>query len=318
MELWSGSEVDIECLPPLIKIIGVGGSGCMVVDRLVEEGFNADDCVMAGSTLLECWGESRCSIKIALAESVPTKGLDGANDPVWCCEATIASSDIIQGHLDGSVLNFIVASMGGGIGTFAGPIIAGISKAMGAVTIAVISKPFLFEGEHRLRKALTGIEEMKNAADMTVLIPYDCLQEMLSPGAKIIDAFDTASETLKRCVKDLHGLVTRQTGAIDGDFESKKPFLQNAGLSYIGFGSGNNVKEAMGKAISCPMLGDVDLHRAGTIFVNINAVSNTILADIHEALDLLTGTLHNDETAIIFNVTFGDEVGVLLIAASSS
>lgn len=307
--------MDKECSPPPTKIIGVGGTGCTVVYGLIEGGFNPDDCVMV-SGCLQSWRESRYPTKIDLAESLPTRGLDGANDPVWCHEATIASADIIKGHLDGSALNFIVAGIGGGIGTFAGPIIAGISREMGAVTIAVISKPFLFEGKHRLRKALTGIEEMKKAADMTVLIPYDRLQEMLPPGTKIEGAFEIASKTLKSCVKEVHGLVTRQTGAIDGDFESKKPFLQNAGLSYIGLGSGNNVKEAMEKAISCPLLGDVNLHRAGTIFVIINAVSNTILADIQEALNLLIVTIHNDETSIAFDVTFGEEVGVLLIAAA--
>ncbi|MBC8457336.1 MAG: hypothetical protein H8D67_04995, partial [Deltaproteobacteria bacterium] len=271
--------MDKEYCPPPTKIISVGYSGCMVVDRLVEEGFNVADCVLSGCGL-QSWRESRYPTRIDFLERFSTRGFD-CNNPVWCCEATMASSDIIKGHLDGSALNFIVAGMGGGIGTFAGPIIAGISKAMGAVTIAVISKPFLFEGKRRLNKALTGIEEMKNAADMTVLIPYDRLQEMLPPGMKTIDTFNAASKTLKKCVKDLHGLVTRQTGAIDGEFDSKKPFLQNAGLSYIGFGSGSNVKQSMEKAISCPLLGDVNLHRAGTIFAIINAVSNTILADIH-------------------------------------
>lgn len=310
------NEIDREYTPPPTKIIGVGDSGCMVVDRLVKEGFNADDCVMVDSTL-EYWSESRCSIKIALADSKPHRGLDYSNNPVWCHEAAIASADIIKGHLDGSALNVIVAGMGGGIGTIAGPVIAGISKAMGAVMIAVISKPFLFEGKRRLDKALAGIEEMKKAADMTVLIPYDRLKEMLSPGTTIKGVFEIASKTLKSCVKEVHGLVTRKSGAIDGDFESKKPFLQNAGLSYIGFGSGNNMKEAMEKAMSCPLLGDVNLHRAGTIFVIINAVSNTILADIHKALDLLVVAIHNDETSIAFDVTFGDEVGVFLIAAAS-
>jgi cell division protein FtsZ len=300
-----------------LRIIGVGNTGCTVVHELLEGGLSPDDCVMVGCCL-QSWRESRCSRKIDLVERVSIRGFDCANDPVWCHESVIASADIIKGHLLGSALNLIVAGMGGGIGTIAAPIIADISTELSALTIAVISKPFPFEGNRRLNKALAGIDEMSRTADMTILIPYNRLQHMLPPGTTLNGAFKIASKTIKNCIKDLHYWAIHPSGAIDGDFETKKPFLQKAGpgLSYVGFGTGKNLKEAMEKAISCPLLGEGTLPTAGMILVIINAVSETSLAEINEALDLLTSTIYNDDTSIAFDVMLGDDIGVFLLAAA--
>jgi cell division protein FtsZ len=299
-----------------LKIISVGNAGCTVVEKLLEGGLSPDDCVMIGCCL-QSSRESRCPRKIDLVERVSVKGFDCANDPVWCHEAAIASADIIKEHLLGSALNLIVAGMGGGIGTIAAPVIADISTELRALTIAVISKPFPFEGNRRLNKALAGIDKMSRTADMTILILYDRLQHMLPSGTTVRGALKIASRTLKNCIKDLHYWAIHPSGGIDGGFETKKVFLQKAGpgLSYIGFGVGKNLKEAMETAISCPLLGENTLPIAGKILVIINAVSETSLAEINESLDLLTGAIRNDETSIAFDVVLGDDIGVFLLAA---
>lgn len=184
------------------RIIGVGNAGGTVVDRLIEEGFQPDECIKVGSGF-QCQREGKCTAKIDLAPYFPRKGLDLGNDPGRCREAVIAGAGIIRKHLDGSKLNLIVAGMGGGIGTGAAPVIAGISREIGTLTIAVVSIPFPFEGASRLNKALTGIENMKSSADMTVLISFDRLQHMLPPKISIPDALEIAAKTLKNCVKEL-------------------------------------------------------------------------------------------------------------------
>lgn len=201
------------------RIIGVGNAGDTVVDRLIEEGFQPDECIKIGCGF-QCQREGKCAAKIDLAPYFPRKGLDLGNYPGMCREAAIAGAGIIKRHLDGSMLNLIVAGVGGGMGTGATPVIAGISKEIGALTITIVSIPFSFEGRSRLNKAHTGIENMKSSADMIVLIPLDRLQHMLPPRTSIRDAFEIAANTLKNCVKELHYWLIHPSGEIDGEFES--------------------------------------------------------------------------------------------------
>jgi len=302
-----GKEI-FQAIP--FKIIGVGDLGCTVVDSLCAEGFYPDHCLMIG---LEPWRESRCPVIINLYKHNPPRGLHFGHDPAWCLEAINNAKKKICRTLEGSSLNVIVAGIGGVMEISVCPFIADISRELVALTIAVISSPFSFEGNSRMKMARMGLEKMQSRADMTIQIPYERLEKTLRSELTIVAVFQYASKLLGKAVKDVCRFMLTKQDYFGGDFETKKIFLQKAGIAYMGFGEGDIIMEAMVNSISSPLLGEDTLQKAGLVFANIHGRSNVTFEEVSETLTILQNKVSKD-TSLGYELFINEEIGVSLIA----
>ena len=255
----------------VIKVIGVGGGGGNAVDHMVSETIEGVEFIVI-NTDAQALRNSGAGSVIQIGNTI-TKGLGAGANPQVGREAAMEDRDAIREQLQGSDMIFIAAGMGGGTGTGAAPVVAEIAKELGILTVAVVTKPFSFEGKRRLTYAQAGIDGLSEQVDSLITIPNDKLQKVLGRGVSLLDAFKAANNVLLGAVQGIAELITRP-GLINVDFADVRTVMSEMGTAMMGTGvaSGEDrAEEAAEAAISSPLLDDVDLAGARGILVNITA-----------------------------------------------
>jgi len=284
-----------------IKVIGVGGGGTNAVNRMIEAGLAGVD-FWAMNTDIQVLTTSAADKTLQLGENL-TRGLGaGGNPEVGRASAEESKSDIKKA-LEGSDMVFVTAGMGGGTGTGAAPVIAEIAKDMGILTVAVVTRPFRFEGPRRARLADEGIDNLKAHVDTVIVIPNDRLLNVVEKKATLMDAFKEADDVLRQGVQGISDIITIP-GLINVDFADVKTVMSDAGsaLMGIGFAEGDHrAVEAAQAAISSPLL-ETDIAGARAVLVNVTAGPDLQLQEVYEAADLIREGTDADDANIIFGM----------------
>ena len=300
-----------------IKVVGVGGGGGNAVNTMISYSLNGVDFI-AANTDAQALGTSLSAIKIQLGAEI-TKGLGAGSDPEVGRKSALESTDAIRSILSGADMVFITAGFGGGTGTGGAPIVAEIAKDLGALTIAVVTKPFQFEGKKRNKQAEEGIAELRNTVDSLIVIPN---QRLLSIGGRtmsLLEAFKKADEILFHAVKGISDLIT-VPGLINVDFADVRNIMTETGLTLMGTGiaSGENrAVDAAQKAISSPLLEDNTIQGARGVLMNITSGSEMTLDEVNEASSLIHKEAHEDANIIfgaVVDNSMEDEICITVIA----
>lgn len=299
-----------------IKVIGVGGAGNNAVNRMIEHGLKGVEFVAVNTDKMALF-TSLAPNKIQIGEKL-TKGLGAGAHPEIGEKAAEESRDEIKRALEGADLIFVTAGMGGGTGTGAAPVVAEISKEMGILTIGVVTKPFQFEGKHRMINSETGIKNLKANVDSLVVIPNDRLLQVVGRGTTIKDAFLIADDVLRQGVQGITDLISKPA-LINLDFADVRTIMLNRGIAHMGIGSAsgeNRTVEATKQAISSPLL-DTNIEGAKGVIVNFSGGMDLTLQETDEAGSVIYEAVHPDAN-IIFGVdvdeALGDTVRITVIA----
>ncbi|ADI85814.1 cell division protein FtsZ [Geobacter sulfurreducens] len=300
-----------------IKVVGVGGSGGNAVNTMIDSQVGGVDFLVA-NTDVQALRISKAPTKIQIGRQL-TKGLGAGADPSKGREAALEDREQVAELLKGADMIFVAAGMGGGTGTGAAPVIAEVAKEVGALTVGVVTKPFSREGKQRLSKADEGIRELKKHVDSLIVIPNDRLIGLAGKSMSIIDAFKPADDVLRQAVQGISDLITT-SGFINVDFADVKAIMSERGMAMMGIGiaSGENrAVEAALRAISSPLLEEVDISGAKGVLVNI-AGSSSMTMDEFEAVNRsIHEKVHEDANIIIgvsIDETLGDQLKVTAIA----
>ena len=269
-----------------IKVIGVGGGGNNAVNRMVNANIRSAEFI-AVNTDKQALLMSKAQHRVQIGEKL-TRGLGAGADPEIGSKAAEESREVLSEMLKDTDLVFITAGMGGGTGTGAAPIIANIAKELGALTIAVVTKPFVFEGKRRMDNAEKGIKELKGVVDTLVVIPNDKLLKIVPKGTPIIEAFRTADDVLRQGIQGISDLIVTPS-LINLDFADVKTIMKNKGLAHMGVGYGkgdNRTIEAVRQAVSSPLL-ETTIEGATGIILNIKGGMDLTLEEVYEAAALV-------------------------------
>ena len=294
-----------------IKVIGVGGGGNNAVNRMIEQGLQGVDFIVA-NTDLQVLNSSKAQVKIQLGST----GLGAGADPDVGREAALESKDSIVEVLKGADMVFVTCGMGGGTGTGAAPIIAEIAQELGALTVGIVTKPFSFEGTKRMQQALAGIEQMRQYVDTLVIVPNDKL--LVGGDIPFLQAFSEADDVLRRGVQGISEIITLP-GLINVDFADVKNVLQGKGSALMGIGiaSGpNRAIEAARLAISSPLL-EVDINGATDAIVEITSDVDITMKEVEDVISEIRNASSTDIDIICgtgFNLELNGEVVVTVIA----
>ncbi len=299
-----------------IKVVGCGGGGGNALNRMVDCGVTGVDFI-AVNTDVQALRTSRAATMIQIGEKL-TKGLGAGATPEIGKKAAEESREEIASALKGADLVFVTAGMGGGTGTGAAPVVAEIARDMGILTIAVVTKPFAFEGKTRMRKAEAGIDELKQRVDTLVVIPNERLLQVCPKGTSFKGAFNFADDVLRQGIQGISDLIS-QTGIINLDFADVKAVMESGGMAHLGIGVGKGEKamaDAAQNAISSPML-ETSIDGARAVLINVTCNSNCSIVDINDAVEMITAAA-DSEANIIFGAsiddTLEDEVHITVIA----
>ena len=298
-----------------IKVIGVGGAGTNAVNRMVDANIQGVDFI-AVNTDLQALNLSKAGTKLQIGEKL-TKGLGAGAKPDVGSQAAEENREDIANLVKGSDLVFVTCGMGG-TGTGAAPVIAGIARDLGILTIGVVSKPFLFEGKQRMRNAEGGIEQLKSRVDTLVVVPNDRLLQVVTKGTTMTEAFRLADDTLRQGIQGISDLIAVPS-LINLDFADVRTVMQSGGLAHMGIGVGkgeNRMVDAAQQAVESPML-ETAIDGARAVLINITGGTDTSILDINEAAMLITQAA-DPEANIIFGAgideSLKDEVRVTVIA----
>lgn len=288
-----------------IKVIGVGGSGCNAVNTMIRMGLGGVEFITA-NTDCQALEASLAPTKLAIGQEL-TKGLGAGANPEIGRKAALEDYARISDLLAGSDMVFITAGMGGGTGTGAAPVFAKIAKEVGALTVGVVTKPFIFEGRKRMKHAQQGMACLRENVDSLIMIPNQRLLSLAGATLSMIDAFKKADEVLLNAVQGISDLINH-TGLINSDFADVRTIMQNKGLALMGIGYGegeNRAIEAATAAISSPLLEDISIDGATGIIINITGGSNLKIHEVNEATTLIMEAAHED-AEIIFGTVIDD------------
>jgi len=291
-----------------IKVIGVGGAGGNAVNNMIDSNLQGVKFIVA-NTDAQALNNSKAEKKIQIGAQL-TEGLGAGADPEIGKEAAMENIEEIRDALDGSHMVFITAGFGGGTGTGAAPVIAEICKDLGVLTVAVVSKPFSFEGKKRDKQALEGVESLKGITDTVITIPNDRLRGIAPKGARMLDMFVKADEILHHSVKGITDLII-MPGLVNLDFADVRTTMRKAGMALMGIGiaSGENrAIEAAERAISHPLLEDISISGAKGVLMNITSSSDLTLDEMTEASDRIHQEV-GDDAEIIWGQTIDDNLG---------
>jgi cell division protein FtsZ len=304
-----------------IKVVGVGGGGSNAVTTMIETGMVGVEFVVA-NTDIQALNSSKAGYKIQLGADL-TKGLGAGANPDVGRRSAIESYNQIVDQLKGSDMVFVTAGMGGGTGTGGAPIVAKIARELGALTIGVVTKPFVFEGKKRGKHAEGGLAELKENVDALVVIPNQKLLSIAGEKTPLLETFKKADEVLHQAVKGISDLINIR-GLINLDFADIKTVMQNKGLALMGTGSGkgeNRAIEAATQAISSPLLENIKIDGATGIIINVTGGSDLSLYEVDQASQLITDAASEDAEVIfgaVIDPTLNDEVRVTVIATGFS
>ena len=303
--------------PVRIKVIGVGGAGCNAVNTMITGGLCRVDFV-AANTDVQALERSQASYKIQIGPE-RTRGLGAGAKPEVGRDAALESKDEIRESLVGADMVFVTAGMGGGTGTGGAPIIAKIAKELGALTIGVVTKPFMFEGKKRKRQADAGLQELKENVDTLIVIPNQKLLSVSTESTPLLETFKKADGVLFHAVKGISDLINIR-GLINLDFADIRTVMAAKGMAIMGSGlaSGpNRAVEAATMAISSPLLENVSIDGATGIIINVTGGSNLTLWEVNEASTLIQEAAHEDAEIIfgaVIDENMGENVSVTVIA----
>src|SRR6266478_20311 len=316
-----GINIFIEDEPPItgarIKVIGVGGGGGNAVNRMIESGIEGIEFVVA-NTDLQALKRSRAAVKIQLGGRL-TKGLGAGADPEVGRQAALEDTDKIIEVLEGADMVFVTTGLGGGTGTGGAPIIASLAAELGALTVAVVTKPFNFEGKRRRVQAEQGIRALRDTVDTLITIPNERLLNFVERATSLGEAFQIADDVLRQAVQGISDLIT-VPGEINLDFADVKTIMHGMGMALMGTGvsSGEHrAVEAAQRAISSPLLEEASIEGAKGVLINITGGPDMTLFEVHEAASIIQEAA-DEEANIIFGTVIDpkmkDEVKVTVIA----
>jgi cell division protein FtsZ len=300
-----------------IMVIGVGGAGGNAINNMIESKLQGVRFI-AANTDAQALEVSKATVKLQIGEQL-TQGLGAGANPQIGREAALENAETLKNTLEGSHMVFITAGFGGGTGTGAAPVIAELCKEIDVLTVAVVTKPFSFEGRKRAKQAEEGIEFLKKVADTVITIPNDRLRGLASKNARMIDMFKKADEVLLHSVKGITDLIM-MPGLINLDFADVKTIMSKAGLAIMGIGiaSGENrAIEAAQRAISHPLLEDISISGAKGVLMNITSNTDLTMEEMTEASDRIYNEVGEDADIIwgtAVDDSIGDEMRVTVIA----
>jgi cell division protein FtsZ len=300
-----------------IVVVGVGGGGGNALCTMIRNELAGVDFVVS-NTDLQALGNNGATVKIQIGVAL-TKGLGAGANPEIGRKAAIEQEEILREQLVGADMVFVTAGMGGGTGTGAAPVIARIAKDLGALTVGVVTKPFLFEGRKRFKQAEEGIRELRAAVDTLIVIPNQRLIEISGRSTTALEAFLKADEVLLQAVRGISQIIT-EPGLINVDFADVRTIMAEMGMAMMGAGVGrgdNRACDAAAAAISSPLLEDVSIGGARGVLINITASTDFGIHEMDEAIALIQNESH-DEANIIFGLVhdprLDDEVRITVIA----
>ncbi len=301
----------------LIRVVGVGGGGGNAVNNMIRAGLSGVEFI-AANTDAQALQHNLAPLKLQIGKQ-QTRGLGAGADPEIGRIAANEDYENIRDSLDGSDMAFITTGLGGGTGTGAAPIIARIARQeVGALTVAVVTKPFLFEGKRRMRQAEEGIEILRREVDTLIIIPNQRLLS-LKKDISFLEAFRRADDVLMQGVRGISDLVTIN-GLINLDFADVKTIMQEKGVALMGTGSATGegrIEEATRMAVNSPLLEDVSMSGAKGVLINITGSSSMSLTEINDAVSIIQNEAHDDANIIfgaVIDEEMGDAVNVTVIA----
>lgn len=309
-------EADYQNNNAKIFVVGVGGGGNNAVNRMIECGLDTVD-FLALNTDSQALQKSMAGDKVQLGLRL-TKGLGAGADPEVGRKAAEESREDIKNRMKGADMVFITAGMGGGTGTGAAPVVADVAKELGALTVAVVTKPFSFEGRKRAQSAEMGITDLKENVDAIITIPNDKILQMIDKKTSMSDAFSFADEVLRQGVQGISSLIT-ETAFINVDFADVKTIIKNAGTTMMGIGVAegeNKAVEAAQMAISSKLL-ETSIEGAKGILFNITGGPNLSMMDINEASEFIYSVADPDAEIIMgagYDESLGESIRVTVVA----
>lgn len=294
-------ELDIETTSSAkLKVIGCGGAGGNAVNRMIGAGLRGVEFIVA-NTDLQALNQSLAPHRIQIGQAA-TRGLGSGGDPSQGRRAAEEDEQAIGDALTDSDMVFITAGMGGGTGTGSAPVVARLAKSQGALTVAVVTKPFVFEGRRRMRQAEEGLAELRAEVDTLIVIPNERLLSVVEKGTSLNDAFNVCDEVLLKATKGISDLVT-VPGIVNLDFADVKAVMSNRGNALMGTGRATGAQravEAAQAAVSSPLLEDVSIAGAEGVLVNITGGRDLTLHEVNEAAGVVVSAAGDDA-----NVIFG-------------
>ena len=299
-----------------IKVIGVGGGGCNAVNRMIESGLKGVEFIVA-NTDLQVLNTSLAETKLQIGASI-TDGLGAGADPEVGREAALESRNEIEDALRGADMVFVTCGLGGWTGTGAAPVIAEIAQGLGALTVAIVTKPFKFEGKKRMDHALLGLDELKKHVDTFVVIPNDRLRDIIDKSTPMMDAFKEVDNVLRLGVQSISDLIS-VPGLVNLDFADVKAIMENRGQALIGIGVGfgeNRAIEAAKQAVSSPLL-ETTINGATDCIINITGGNSLTLFEAEDAAEVIRAAANTDINIIfgaVVNEALSDEAIVTVIA----
>ncbi|MGD1154504.1 MAG: cell division protein FtsZ [Terriglobia bacterium] len=300
-----------------IKVIGVGGGGGNAVNRMISADVKGVDFLVA-NTDAQALQASKAALKIQLGTKL-TKGLGSGGNPEIGRRAALEDTEKIIEALEGADMTFVTAGLGGGTGTGGAPIVASLARELGALTVAVVTKPFAFEGKRRMIQAEQGLAELSQAVDTLICIPNERLMQFVDKGTSFFEAFRIADDILRQGVQGISDIITI-TGIINRDFADIKTIMEGMGYAVMGtaVASGENrAVEATNRAIASPLLEDATINGAQGILLNITGSSKLTLYEVHEASTIVQKAAAENANIIfgaVHDESMGNAVKVTVIA----
>ncbi len=307
-----------ELSPAKIKVIGVGGGGCNAVNRMIRAKVEGIEFI-AANTDLQALKLCQAPVKLQLGAKL-TKGLGAGANPEVGRNAALEDTDKIIEALEGSDMIFITSGLGGGTGSGAAPVVASLASELGALTVAVVTKPFAFEGKRRMLQAEQALQDLIGAVDTVIVIPNERLMETVERGTSFFDAFRIADDILRQAVQGISDIIT-VPGIINRDFADVKAIMSGQGYAVMGTAvatGSNRAIDAANRAIASPLLEDNSIQGAQGILINICGSPSLTLHEVHEASSIIQKAAHENANIIFGAVqdeSMKDSVKITVIAA---
>ncbi|MEP7011540.1 MAG: cell division protein FtsZ [Acidobacteriota bacterium] len=307
----------LDIVPARIKVIGVGGGGGNAVNRMIDANLRGIEFV-AANTDLQALAKCRARTKIQLG-TLLTKGLGAGADPEVGRKSALEDSERILEVLDGADMVFLTAGLGGGTGTGAVPILASLAAQIGALTVAIVTKPFGFEGRRRMQLAERGVEELRASVDTLITIPNERLLNFVERGTPLTEAFRIADDVLRQAVQGISDLIT-VPGEINVDFADVRTIMTGMGMALMGTGIARGESraiEAAQRAVSSPLLEETSIQGAKGVLINISGGHDLTLHEVNEAARIIQEAVDPDAniiTGMVIDPTLDDAMKVTVIA----
>jgi cell division protein FtsZ len=307
-----------ELQPAKIKVIGVGGGGCNAVNRMIRAKLEGVEFITA-NTDLQALKLSQAPTKLQLGAKL-TKGLGAGANPETGRKAALEDTEKIIEALEGADMIFITAGLGGGTGSGAAPVVASLASELGALSVAVVTKPFAFEGKRRMMQAEQALQDLVGCVDTVIVIPNERLMETVEKGTSFFDAFRIADDILRQAVQGISDIIT-VPGIINRDFADVKTIMSGQGYAVMGTAvatGANRATEAAMRAISSPLLEDNSIQGAQGILINISGSNSLTLHEVHEASSVIQKAAHENANIIFGAVqddNMKDSLKITVIAA---